>query len=105
MTVAKKQSGGWLGGGDRAKRNRTYLEWPEWLRRRFWREVALRRKALGETKARELAWEVCSRVDAWRRRGGDAKPCAKCGTSVLWRFEGKKKVPVTPEGFVHGCEV
>jgi hypothetical protein len=99
--VANKAT--WLGGGERSRRNRTYLEWPAWLRQRFWREVALRRKALGERKAREGAWEIASRVDAWRRRGADAKPCDRCGASVLWRREKGRPVPVTTEGGLHAC--
>lgn len=98
-------SGGWLGGGERARRNVVYAEMPPWLRQRFWREVQLRRRDLGERKAREVAWQVVARIDAWRRRGADAKPCESCGTDVLWRREGgRRPVPVMPDGSVHSCE-
>lgn len=98
-----RANAGWLGEGEQAQRNLIYTEAPEWLRRRFWSEVAKRRKALGEAKAREEAWRAFMRIRAWARRGADAKPCERCGTSVLWRREAGRHVPTTPEGWVHAC--
>jgi hypothetical protein len=99
------KAGGWLGGGERARRNVKWLEWPDELRKLFRHEQALRVKALGAQKATEAAWEVACRVDAWRRRGGDAKPCERCGAAVLWRVEKHKAVPVDQNGHLHACEI
>lgn len=90
--------------GERARRRLLWVEWPEWLRRVFRRErAALEGRGVPEARAKEMAWEVASRVDAWRRRGADAKACDRCGTSVLWRHEKNGRVPTTPEGRVHAC--
>jgi hypothetical protein len=98
-----RASASWLGGSDREARNRRYQELPESLRRRFWQEVALRRRGLGETKAREAAWQLVLRLDAIARRWGDSKACERCGARVLWRREGAKPVPVDVNGHVHAC--
>ncbi len=45
------------------------------------------------------------RLDSWRRRAPtDAKPCARCGTPVLWRYESAEgKVAVDQHGHRHAC--
>lgn len=89
---------------ERARRNVRWQEWPVWLRKKFRHELALRVRQLGEVRAREAAWLIACRVDAWRRRGGDAKACERCGALVLWRREEGRPTPVDPDGYVHRCQ-
>lgn len=89
---------------ERERRNLRWQEWPVWLRKKFRHEVALRVRQLGEARAKEAAWLITCRVDAWRRRGGDAKACDRCGQPVLWRCEQGHSVAVDPDGYLHACE-
>ena len=93
----------WLSPKERTKRNARWLEFPREIRIRFRHEVALRIRALGERRATEFGWEIAMRLDSWRRRAGDSKPCSGCRKPVLWRVEHKQPVPVDPSGHVHAC--
>lgn len=103
VSVATSQRFAWLSEKERAKRNRVWLEWPVATRKVFRHEQALRVRAIGERRATEIAWDVASRVDAWRRRGGDSKPCSRCKALVLWRHEHGGRVATDPNGQIHAC--
>ena len=103
MSAGTSQRFAWLSPKERARRNAKWLEWPVEIRKRFRHEVALRLRGIGERRAVEIGWEIASRVDAWRRRAGDAKACGKCRALVLWRREQGDSVPIGSDGFRHAC--
>lgn len=92
-----------LSAKERAKRRLVWLESPAPAQAQFRADVESLTKAIGAERAKEAAWVSLMRRRAWRRRGGDAKPCERCGCSVLWRRERGGSVAVDGNARAHAC--